>query len=121
MSGSQGGDDPEVQTFLELRESFACLSGLDEFHRFHQLRARDWPHALNATSTHDSKRGEDVRARLNVLSEMPERWRHAVTRWARMNERHRQLCDNVLAPDRNDEYLLYQTLVGTLPSRARRP
>jgi len=88
---------------------------LDEFHRFHQLRARDWPHAMNATSTHDSKRGEDVRARLNVLSEIPDRWRQAVTRWARMNERHKQRCGDVLAPDRNDEYLLYQTLVGALP------
>ncbi len=88
---------------------------LEEFHRFHQLRARDWPHAMNATSTHDSKRGEDVRARLNVLSEIPDRWRQAVTRWARMNERHKQRCGDVLAPDRNDEYLLYQTLLGALP------
>ena len=70
---------------------------------------------MNATSTHDSKRGEDVRARLNVLSEIPDRWRQAVTRWARMNERHKQRCGDVLAPDRNDEYLLYQTLVGALP------
>ena len=88
---------------------------LDEFHRFHQLRARDWPHAMNATSTHDSKRGEDVRARLNVLSEIPERWHRAVTRWARMNERHKRRCGDLLAPDRNDEYLLYQTLIGALP------
>ncbi len=88
---------------------------LEEFHRFHQLRARDWPHAMNATSTHDSKRGEDVRARLNVLSEIPGRWRQAVTRWARMNERHKQRCGDILAPDRNDEYLLYQTLVGAFP------
>ncbi len=88
---------------------------LDEFHRFHELRARDWPHAMNATSTHDSKRGEDVRARLNVLSEIPDRWRQAVTRWARMNERHKQRCGDIPAPDRNDEYLLYQTLVGALP------
>ncbi len=88
---------------------------LDEFHRFHELRARDWPHAMNATTTHDSKRGEDVRARLNVLSEVPERWRQAVMRWTRMNEHHRQRCGDVLAPDRNDEYLLYQTLVGALP------
>ena len=65
---------------------------LDEFHRFYQLRAQDWPHAMNATSTHDSKRGEDVRARLNVLSEIPDRWREAVLRWAQMNERHKQRC-----------------------------
>lgn len=107
---------------------------LDRFHRFNQLRARDWPHAMNATSTHDSKRGEDVRARLNVLSEIPDRWQQAVTRWARMNEPHKQRLAGakvpkrdaarlgsadhdspLLAPDRNDEYLLYQTLVGALP------
>lgn len=85
---------------------------LDEFHRFYQSRAQDWPHAMNATSTHDSKRGEDVRARLNVLSEIPGRWREAVTRWAEMNERHKQWCGDLLAPDRNDEYLLYQTQIG---------
>ncbi|MBN1507554.1 MAG: malto-oligosyltrehalose synthase [Sedimentisphaerales bacterium] len=88
---------------------------LDQFHHFLQLRARDWPHAMNATSTHDSKRGEDVRARLNVLSEIPDRWRETVTRWAQMNEGHKTQCRGLLAPDRNDEYLLYQTLVGALP------
>lgn len=88
---------------------------VDEFHRYYQLRAKDWPHAMNATSTHDSKRGEDVRARLNVLSEIPDRWRQAVTRWTQMNERHKQRCGDVLAPVRNDEYLLYQTLIGALP------
>ncbi len=107
---------------------------LDRFHRFNQLRARDWPHAMNATSTHDSKRGEDIRARLHVLSEIPDHWRQAVIRWAKMNEPHKQRlagarvlkCEAarlgspnhdslVLAPDRNDEYLLYQTLVGALP------
>ena len=88
---------------------------VEEFHRYYQLRARDWPHAMNTTSTHDSKRGEDVRARLNVLSEIPDRWRAAVTRWTRMNERHKQRCGDVLAPVANDEYLLYQTLVGALP------
>jgi (1->4)-alpha-D-glucan 1-alpha-D-glucosylmutase len=88
---------------------------LDRFHGFNQRRARHWPHALNATSTHDSKRGEDVRARLNVLSEIPELWRQAVMRWAGMNERHKQRCNGMPAPHRNDEYLLYQTLVGTWP------
>jgi (1->4)-alpha-D-glucan 1-alpha-D-glucosylmutase len=88
---------------------------LDRFHRFNQLRARNWPHAMSATSTHDSKRGEDVRARLNVLSEIPDRWRETVFRWADMNEGHKQTVSDMLAPCRNDEYLLYQTLVGTLP------
>jgi len=88
---------------------------LDRYHWFNESRIRFWPHAMSATSTHDSKRGEDVRARLNVLSEIPQKWREAVTRWARMNERHKQPHDNVPAPDRNDEYLLYQTLVGAWP------
>jgi len=88
---------------------------LDQFHRFNELRARNWPYAMSATSTHDSKRGEDVRARLNVLSEIPDRWQQAVTRWAQMNEPHKQMAGDVLAPHRNDEYLLYQTLVGALP------
>ncbi len=88
---------------------------LDRFHRFNQARARDWPQAMNATSTHDSKRAEDVRARINVLSEIPERWRNAVTRWADLNEPHKQRDNGLSIPDRNDEYLLYQTLVGALP------
>jgi len=88
---------------------------LDRFHRFNEMRARHWPHAMNATSTHDAKRGEDVRARLNVLSEIPDRWREAVGRWAHINSCHKQLCDGLAVPDANDEYFLYQTLVGALP------
>lgn len=88
---------------------------LERFHRFNEMRARHWPAAMNATSTHDAKRGEDVRARLNVLSEMPDRWRHKVRSWAEMNARSRQTCEGVTVPDANDEYLLYQTLVGALP------
>jgi (1->4)-alpha-D-glucan 1-alpha-D-glucosylmutase len=89
--------------------------GLDRFHEFNCTRARNWPHAMNATSTHDTKRGEDVRARLNVLSEIPGRWREAVTRWKQMNETHKRIVGDAPAPDANDEYLLYQTLVGALP------
>lgn len=88
---------------------------LDQFHRFHELRARNWPHAMSATSTHDSKRGEDVRARLNVLSEIPDHWRQAVNRWAQLNRVHKQRAGDILAPHPNDEYFLYQTLVGALP------
>ncbi len=89
---------------------------LDRFHDYNRVRGSPWPHAMNATSTHDSKRGEDVRARLNVLSEMPDRWQQAIRRWASLNERHKQPCHGAAAPDRNDEYLLYQTLMGVLPS-----
>ena len=81
-------------------------------------RQRRWPAALSTTSTHDTKRGEDVRARLNVLSELPEAWKAAVTRWRALNRRFRADIDGVDAPDANDEYLLYQTLVGAWPFTA---
>ncbi|HEX9006250.1 MAG TPA: malto-oligosyltrehalose synthase [Bacteroidota bacterium] len=84
----------------------------EEFHAFNRHRAAAWPHALNATATHDTKRGEDVRARLNVLSENPREWQRALLRWARMNKDRKARGG---MPDRNDEYLLYQTLVGTFP------
>jgi (1->4)-alpha-D-glucan 1-alpha-D-glucosylmutase len=89
---------------------------VDELHRANLQRVERWPYGMVATSTHDSKRSEDVRARLNVLSEMPKQWSHAVTRWRRMNRaKKRVLTDGRSAPDGNEEYLLYQTLVGTLP------
>ena len=78
-------------------------------------RQRQWPSALSATSTHDTKRGEDVRARVNVLSEIPDLWKSAVTRWRALNRRFRTDADGVDAPDANDEYLLYQTLIGAWP------
>ncbi len=81
-------------------------------------RQRRWPAALSTTSTHDTKRGEDLRARLNVLSELPEAWKGAVTRWRALNRRFRADIDGVDAPDANDEYLLYQTLVGAWPFTA---
>ncbi|HEX8967144.1 MAG TPA: malto-oligosyltrehalose synthase [Chloroflexota bacterium] len=85
------------------------------FHRHNLDRARDWPAGLLATSTHDTKRSEDVRARINVLSELPRDWRAALTRWTRLNGRKRVSVQGRLAPDRNEEYLLYQTLVGAWP------
>src|SRR3712207_2243378 len=85
------------------------------FHRHNQERVRRWPHAMLASSTHDTKRSEDVRARINVLSEIPREWRTHLTRWSRLNRRKKQVVDGQPAPDRNEEYLLYQTLVGTWP------
>jgi (1->4)-alpha-D-glucan 1-alpha-D-glucosylmutase len=82
------------------------------FHRQNQERLRDWPASMLATSTHDTKRGEDVRARINVLSELPDEWRKALSRWSRLNRRKKIEVDGKLAPDRNEEYLLYQTLLG---------
>lgn len=87
----------------------------EEFHRLVGERAKDWPHAMNATATHDTKRGEDVRARINVLSEMPETWEQAVSRWRAMNQAQRPTIEGVRAPDSHGEYLLYQTLVGAWP------
>lgn len=88
---------------------------LTAFHRHNQERARDWPATLLGTSTHDTKRSEDVRARINVLSELPRDWRAALTRWTRLNGRKKLTIQGRVAPDRNEEYLLYQTLLGAWP------
>ena len=82
-----------------------------KFHHACDRARQHWPHAMLASSTHDTKRSEDVRARLAVLSEMPERWASAVQRWSAMNERHRRSG----WPDRNVEYHFYQTVVGAWP------
>jgi (1->4)-alpha-D-glucan 1-alpha-D-glucosylmutase len=87
-----------------------------EFHVASQDRLSDWPHTMLATSTHDSKRSEDVRARINVLSEIPALWRLRVRDWRRFNHSQRSRIDGKPAPSPNDEYALYQTLVGAWPS-----
>ena len=92
---------------------------VDEFHRGNHLRALHWPHSMLATSTHDTKRSEDVRARLDVLSEMSRSWSAAVMKWRRMNRARKiELPDDRVVPDNNEEYLLYQTVVGALPMRS---
>ncbi len=88
---------------------------LDAFHRFIKKRAELWPHSMNTTSSHDTKRGEDVRARLNVLSEIPEEWDRKIRLWSRLNRSKKRRVRGVRIPDRNDEYFLYQTLTGALP------
>ncbi len=89
-----------------------------EFHRGNLERAEHWPASMLATSTHDTKRSEDVRARLNVLSEMPAHWAAHVMKWRRINRgRKVQLTDGRIVPDNNEEYFLYQTLVGAWPLR----
>ena len=85
------------------------------FHADAAYRVRHWPHEMLATSTHDTKRSEDVRARLNVLSEMSTPWREAVRRWSRMNRTRKREVSGEPAPSREDEYHLYQTLVGSWP------
>jgi (1->4)-alpha-D-glucan 1-alpha-D-glucosylmutase len=94
-----------------------CQFGISvaAFHAATRARASRWPHSLLATSTHDSKRSEDVRARLNILSEMPVTWKQNLKRWDRLNCCRKHVIDGIEAPSRNDEYLLYQTLVGTWP------
>jgi len=90
-----------------------------EFHYFNKRRAAHWPFSMNTTSTHDTKRGEDVRARISVISEIPAEWGKRVNTWRRMNMRHRRLSEKLAAPDANDEYFFYQTLVGTFPFDGR--
>jgi (1->4)-alpha-D-glucan 1-alpha-D-glucosylmutase len=89
------------------------------FHKQQVERQRTWPASLLTTSTHDTKRSEDVRARISVLSEMPKEWRAAVSRWARMNRKFKRSVDGQLAPSPNEEYFLYQTLVGVWPFETR--
>jgi (1->4)-alpha-D-glucan 1-alpha-D-glucosylmutase len=88
---------------------------IEELHDFNKKRVNLWPYSMNATSTHDTKRGEDVRARINVLSEIPEEWEESIKRWARLNETKRKIINGKDIPDKNDEYFLYQTLIGALP------
>lgn len=99
---------------------------LEDFHQFNREQLKSWPHAMNATSTHDTKRSEDVRARINVLSEIPTEWEAQVKRWRELNEEHKKTSsentksgkDQRTIPDANDEYFLYQNLVGVFPFSA---
>ena len=91
-------------------------TSVDEFHAANSERLRTWPLSMLATSTHDSKRGEDAQARLAVLSEMPTEWVRAVMRWTRRTEGHRSLVDGRDAPSRLDQYTFFQALVGAWPA-----
>lgn len=108
---------------------YGCLVSLNEvggephrfglspaaFHQRNQEQARRWPASMLCTSTHDTKRGEDVRARINVLSEMPHEWARKVRRWSTINWRRKSAIEGGSAPSENDEYLFYQTLIGAWP------
>jgi (1->4)-alpha-D-glucan 1-alpha-D-glucosylmutase len=87
----------------------------EELHALLAERRARFPGSLSATSTHDTKRSEDVRLRIDALSEIPSEWRHAIARWSRLGRRHLGRVDGMNAPDRSDEHLLYQTLVGAWP------
>jgi (1->4)-alpha-D-glucan 1-alpha-D-glucosylmutase len=88
---------------------------LEDFHAFCAERQRTFPYGLTATSTHDTKRDEDVRARLDVLSEVPDRYAREAARWRRLTRRMHEVVDGREVPDANEEYLLHQTLIGTWP------
>ena len=87
-----------------------------EFHDANLRRLREWPWEMIGTATHDTKLGEDVRARLNVLSELPDDWAREVALWMRANRDYRTVVDGEPAPDRNDEYRFYQALIGIWPA-----
>lgn len=106
LSLNEVGGDPE------LRQE---TTGLDAFHRRNQEFLQHWPHTLNATTTHDTKRSEGARSRLNVLSEIPEETRRCVRRWKKWNASKKRRLNGVEVPNSNEEFLLYQTLLGSWP------
>ncbi len=90
----------------------------DEFHRLNSERLERFPHNLLGTTTHDTKRHEDVRMRIVALSEVPDAWQSSLQRWSRLNRRQRTKIGDETAPSPNEEYLLYQILLGTWPLEA---
>ncbi|MBE9464254.1 malto-oligosyltrehalose synthase [Dyadobacter subterraneus] len=116
---AKGGEDTLMYTFNRFighndvgdsPENFGLP--IEDFHKKMKQRRQDWPLSLNTTSTHDTKRGEDVRARLNVLTDLPGPWFEHVKEWQELNA---PLREKFSAPDINDEYLIYQTLLGAFP------
>jgi (1->4)-alpha-D-glucan 1-alpha-D-glucosylmutase len=89
--------------------------GLEAFHRFNEARRQNWPQTLNATSTHDTKRSEDVRARIHVLSEIPREWHTRFRRWSSWNRDKKVMEKNRIVPSPSEEMLIYQTLLGAWP------
>jgi (1->4)-alpha-D-glucan 1-alpha-D-glucosylmutase len=86
-----------------------------DFNQMVRERQSQWRYALNSTSTHDAKRGEDVRARINVLSEIPGKWQRQLNAWAKWNASKKEIIASHAVPDRNEEVFLYQTLIGAWP------
>jgi (1->4)-alpha-D-glucan 1-alpha-D-glucosylmutase len=109
ISVADVGSDP-------MRESLPL--GIAALHEFNQYRRQHWPRTLNTTSTHDTKRGEDVRARINVLSEIPREWERFFRRSRRSNAPRRKLVNGISAPGPGEESLLYQTMLGAWPPSA---
>ncbi|MBX3447962.1 MAG: malto-oligosyltrehalose synthase [Planctomycetaceae bacterium] len=119
---AKGVEDTAFYVYLPLASanevgsypSDAAFSVAD-FHDENMTRRQRMPRAMSCTSTHDTKRSEDVRARINVLTEVPRLWRDAVSRWLAKNRKLRRKIDEGVSPSRTDEWLLYQTLIGTWP------
>jgi len=88
-----------------------------DFHAYLQSRRENWPTAMTSTSTHDTKRSEDVRMRINVLSEIPLEWQSRLAEWSEINAPHKTAIDHVLEPRPNTEYFVYQTLLGIWPNK----
>ncbi|MCH7511249.1 MAG: malto-oligosyltrehalose synthase, partial [Chloroflexi bacterium] len=105
LSVNEVGADPEAMGALDV----------STFHRRNEARLQRWPATMSATATHDTKRGEDVRARINVLSELPDEWSERLTRWRAWNRDRKREVDGQLVPDANEELLLYQTMIGAWP------
>ncbi len=120
---AKGVEDTSFYVYFRFLSSNEVGSAMDAFgldaktlHKANAERLKHTPHALLTTSTHDTKRSEDVRNRLNVLSEMPDRWEATARRWAEENAGCKtELEDGTVAPDANEEYLIYQTIVGAWP------
>lgn len=89
-------------------------NSVNAFHYFNQGRVKKWPHAMLCLSTHDTKHSADMRARVNVLSEIPRQWQETVFRWRRLNKLKKTKTRTAVIA-RNDEYLFYQVLIGTWP------
>jgi (1->4)-alpha-D-glucan 1-alpha-D-glucosylmutase len=100
-------------------EPSAPALSAEAFHQAMQIRADDWPHGMTATATHDTKRGEDARARLMALTELPGEWTSAVARWKILNAPHIVSEGAMRAPSATFEYMLYQTLLGVWPPDQR--
>ncbi len=101
ISHNEVGDSPEPQDIT--------------VSRFHAEMKKRPLHTMNATATHDTKRGEDARMRINVLSEIPQEWKKNVMEWQKINGKHKVKQPSAEMPDINDEYFIYQTLIGTYP------
>lgn len=88
---------------------------LEDFHEHNLWRQQKWPHSMLCTSSHDTKRSEDARARISAISELGELWRDSLLQWRKTNSSRKTDLDGEMAPDPNEEYLLYQTLLGSWP------